>query len=87
MTARVVTRPGWLSHWIEEDTPIEGAYEPGTRVRKIATEPKDTHPIGALATVVSAVQHPTLGIAYFVEWDAHPRMAVLVVAAKLGLAS
>jgi hypothetical protein len=84
---RIVSRDGYHSSWIEEIPPPAGAYKPGTRVRKVVTEPGDTHPVGSLATVLSAVGHPELGIAYFVEWDAHPKLAVLVVAPKIAAVS
>ena len=61
------------------------AYPNGTRVTKIWSEPSDAHPIGALGTVLGSLRHPEEGIAYFIEWDASPHCAVLVVAKKLGL--
>jgi hypothetical protein len=75
--------PGWIGGHSREQVP--GAIPNGTRVRKVKTEPVDTHPIGAEATVLGsiAIEHPELGVAYFVEWDAKPKVAVLVVSWKI----
>ncbi len=82
--ATVKPQDGWVGVFTRSRAP--GAYPNGSRVEKVATEEGDTHPIGALATVLGSVcdlAQPHLGIGYFVEWDAHPRRAVLVVANKI----
>lgn len=77
---------------IEEHAGWEGAFTTdqaehalpnGSRVEKAAGEPGDAHPIGSLATVLGSVSHPSVGMAYFVEWDDMPRHAVGVSAWKL----
>jgi hypothetical protein len=60
-----------------------GAMKNGTRVRKVVSESGDAHPLGSLATVLGSLHHPTLGYAYFVEWDDRPRTATAVVGAKI----
>ena len=86
---KIITKPGWRNHWVEGQAP--GAYPNGSRVRKVMGEPGDAHPVGSLATVISSMSGEQVGldrvgIGYFVEWDASPKAAVLVVAAKLALA-
>lgn len=73
--------PGWTGGHTREEAP--GALPNGTRVRKVETEPEDAHPIGSLATVLGSVYHAVHGFGYFVEWDAKPRFAVLVIARKI----
>lgn len=72
--------PGYIGVHSREQAP--GAMPNGTRVIKVAGEPSDTHPIGARATVLGSVSTPA-NLAYFVEWDASPRHAVLVIAWKI----
>lgn len=74
-------RPGWHGNFTTREAPE--AMHNGTRVVKAASEPHDAHPEGSLGTVLGSIMHPDLGIAYFVEWDAKPKWAVLVVAWKL----
>jgi hypothetical protein len=73
--------PGWLGVHTREQAP--GAMPNGTRVRKVALDPGDAHPIGALATILGSVQHAQHGPCYFVEWDAKPRAAVFVAGFKI----
>jgi hypothetical protein len=68
--------PGWQGVHTREQA--LGALKNGTRVRKVATEPGDFHPIGSLATVLGSFSAGELGIGYFVAWDAAPHVAVLV---------
>jgi hypothetical protein len=76
--------PGWTGMHTRDEAP--GAMKNGTRVRKVKFEPGDAHPIGSLATVLGSLHHPTLGYAYFVEWDNAPRTATAVVGFKIDLA-
>lgn len=75
--------PGWVGLHTRDE--VLGAWRNGTRVIKVKTEPGDAHPLGSMATVLGSMQAPdpdrTLG--YFVEWDAKPRCAVFVMAAKI----
>jgi len=73
--------PGWRGVHTRAEAP--GAMRNGTRVRKIAKEDGDSHPIGSLATVLGSLHLPERGYGYFVEWDASPRTAVLVVEAQI----
>jgi hypothetical protein len=77
--------PGWYGLFTRHQMP--GAIRNGTRVVKVRTEAGDTHPVGSLATVLGSMGHPDVGIGYFVEWDARPRFAVLVVADKIAPAA
>lgn len=61
----------------------EAKFANGSRVEKTLLEPGDGHPLGARATVLGSIYAPGLGCAYFVEWDATPRVAVLVVEGKI----
>lgn len=79
MTPRIY--PGWTGVHTREQA--RGAIPNGTRVRKIATDAGDAHPIGALATILGSVQHPQHGVCYFVEWDAKPKTAVFVAGFKI----
>lgn len=74
-------RPGWLGGFTTMEAP--GAYRNGTRIVKATSEDHDCHPNGSLGTVLGSVLHPDLGIAYFIEWDARPKCAVLVIAFKI----
>lgn len=73
--------PGWFGMFTRHQMP--GAIRNGTRVVKVRTEARDTHPVGSLATVLGSMGHPDVGIGYFVEWDARPRWAVFVIAWKI----
>jgi hypothetical protein len=55
-----------------------GAMPNGSRVRKVASEPCDTHQDGALATVLGSMHAPGIGFGYFVAFDDHPLFAVFV---------
>ena len=75
------THAGWRGAFTRDQ--VRGALTNGSRVEKVKTEKGDSHAIGARATVIGSVRHPQLGIAYFVEWDAHPRCAVFTTAKKI----
>jgi hypothetical protein len=70
--------PGWEGLHVRDEAP--GALRNGSRVRKVRSEPRDTHQDGALATVLGSIEAPGAGdgIGYFVAWDDAPRAAVLV---------
>lgn len=76
--------PGWTGCFTREQA--ANCYPNGTRVVKIAAEREDTHPNSSRATVLGSINppgRPELGAAYFVEWDNHPGIAVLIVARKI----
>lgn len=74
--------PGWTGGFTRQQ--YAGAWPNGTRVRKIRVdEGGDIHPVGALGRVLGSVGHPTIGAAYFVEWDASPRHALFVAEKKI----
>src|SRR5262245_15908147 len=81
----MTTPPGWRMRdgvfFFEDEYP--GAMKNGTRVVKVRGDEGDTHPLGALATVVGSIGHPDVGVCYFVEWDEHPGVPVAVMAFKL----
>lgn len=62
-----------------------GAIPNGTRIVKVKVdETGDLHPVGSKGVILGSVGHPTLDdIGYFVEWDASPRVATLVVGGKI----
>ena len=60
-----------------------GAMKNGTRVVKVFAEPGDAHPLGALATGIGSMGHPSGGVGYFVIWDGEPGVPVFVMAKKL----
>lgn len=67
---------GWHGRHVRDEVP--GALRNGTRVRKVGSDPDDTHQDGAPATVLGSMSHPAVGAGYFVEFDDHPRYAVFV---------
>ncbi len=70
--------PPYLNLHTRETVP--GAWPSGTRVMKIGSTPGDVHRDGDLATVLGSVTRPLVnGLGYFVEWDSHPLVAVLVM--------
>lgn len=73
--------PGWVGMHTRDRAP--GHLPNGTRVRKVMTEPGDTHPVGSMATILGSMHHPMVGGGYFVEWDATPRHAVFVISSKI----
>jgi hypothetical protein len=83
LTPTFKNEPGWLGAFTRDEHP--DGLPNGARVRKIDSEPGDGQPDGALGTILGSLGHPDLGIAYFIEWDAIPRMAVVVVAKKVQL--
>jgi hypothetical protein len=78
-------RPGWLGGFTTMVAP--GAYPNGTRIMKATSEDHDCHPNGSPGTVLGSILHPKEGIAYFIEWDARPKCAVLVIAWKVAPAA
>lgn len=73
--------PGWFGFFTREQA--EGAIANGSRVQKIKSEHGDSHLIGECATVLGSIYVPSHGLAYFLEWDATPKTAVLVVGWKI----
>jgi hypothetical protein len=73
---------GWKGTFTTQQSPLAKIAN-GARVKKIASEDADAHPIGAMGTVLGSVGAPDLGVAYFVEFDASPRQAILVVEGNL----
>ena len=59
---------------------VPGAFEPGTPVRKINSEPDDVHPDGQLGEVLSSIEHDGV-IGYFVEFA--PGTVTFIVDSKL----
>lgn len=75
-------RPGYLSPFTDQQAP--GAWPNGTRVAKVRSdESGDLHAPGTLGTILGSIGFPKIGLAYFVEWDASPRMPTCAVANKL----
>jgi hypothetical protein len=74
-------KKGWTGQFSTHQYP--GAYPNGARIEKLLMEEGDAHAPGAKGTVLGSIGHPTIGVAYFVEWDDMPKLAVLVVATKI----
>lgn len=77
--------PGYHGLHTRDEAP--GAFPNGTRVQKVGSNSGDAHQDGALATVLGSVSDPTDGLAYFVEWDSHPRAAVMIVESRCRVVS
>lgn len=76
--------PGWYGVFTRAQ--VLGAYPNGTRVVKVAQDPGgDLNPLGATGTILGSMRHPERPdqLAYFIEWDSHPRLAVVVIDWKL----
>lgn len=73
--------PGWVGVHTRDEA--LGALPNGTRVRKTKNEPGDAHPIGSFARILGSIHVPEYGYGYFVEWEDAPRVAVMVVQAKI----
>lgn len=64
--------------------PVEGAIEPGTRVRKINSELGDFAPNGTEGVILSvAGSHPEHGTFYFVQWVIPKAPPIGVIANKV----
>jgi hypothetical protein len=68
----------------------EGALPNGTRIRKVAVDGRDAHPVGTLGTVLGSIKAPPGMPAdmpdpfgYFIEWDPTPRVAVFTRSGKI----
>jgi hypothetical protein len=73
--------PGWLGMFTTEEYP--GALRNGTVIEKATFEQGDGTPIGAKGRVLGSMGHPEIGVGYFVEWEARPRMAVFAEARQI----
>ena len=75
--------PGWRGVFTREQ--VWGAWPNGTRVVKVQQELGDGTPLGARGTVLGSMRHPARPdlLAYFIEWEALPRLAVAVMDWKL----
>ena len=76
--------PGWTGAFTRNEE--LGAIRNGLRIVKVMSEPGDTHPLGAMGTVLGSFRHPKAPaglVLYFIEWDANPRVAVAVIGNKI----
>ena len=83
MNPRIQNHEGYAGVFTREQS-IVAKYRNGSRVAKVRTEKGDTNPIGVTGIVLGSINHPDLGVGYFIEWDHFPRIAVFVVEWKLG---
>lgn len=60
-----------------------GAIPNGTRIVKTNSESGDSNPDGSMGTVLGSMHADELGLAYFIEWDRYPRVAVGTIALKI----
>ncbi len=74
--------PGYTGAFTRDQSPL-AEFENGARVAKVASDDHDRHAAGSLGTVLGSVGHPEIGVAYFVEFDASPRRAILVTSGKI----
>lgn len=78
--------PGWHGAFTRNEE--LGAWRNGTRVVKQNSEPGDSTPDGTMGTVLGSMRHPDPtwkgALAYFVEWDDKPRVAVGCMGYKVG---
>jgi hypothetical protein len=82
VTELCIKRPGWAGGYSTRQA--LGGWRNGTRVEKAAEDATgDLTKMGTLGTVLGSVMHPELGMAYFIEWDDKPKVAVLCVQWKL----
>jgi hypothetical protein len=81
MTINIKDVPGYWGAYTDDEAP--GAYRNGTRIVKDVSEAGDATLTGATGKVLGSVSARGSGIAYFVEWDDRPGVAVLVVAVKI----
>jgi hypothetical protein len=72
---------GWKGIFTTRQSPM-ATINNGARVELIASD-DDAHPPGMRGTVLGSVGTPKLGVAYFVEFDAKPREAELIVEGKI----
>jgi hypothetical protein len=72
---------GWIGPFSTRQ--VEGAIENGAKVVKIRSEKGDTHPVGSTGKVLGSISNGAM-LAYWVEWDAHPKHAIFIVGFKLG---
>lgn len=80
----IKNHPGYFGAFTTAEA--SGAYPNGTRIQKVFTEEGDSTPLGVEGTVLGSIDSGELGIAYFVEWDNKPNIAVTVMAKKIGVA-
>lgn len=78
---RFIQEPGWRGAFTRDEA--DGALPNGTAIQKVKSEPGDFNPIGARGTVLGSLRAPSLGVAYFIEWETLPRCAVVVAAWKI----
>jgi len=67
-----------------------GAFPNGSRVRKVTSDPGDTHKIGDQARVIGSVgPAPEFGgeYGYYVNWDDMPDVPVFIRGRKLALSA
>lgn len=73
---------GYTGAFSREQSPLADIPN-GARVRKIKSEDADLTPTGTEGYVLGSLGHKELGVAYYVEWDNRPRVAVAVVSWKI----
>lgn len=77
--------PGYHGAFTREQAP--GAIANGARIVKARMEEGDSTPLGTLGTVLGSMVHPDPAyygaIAYFIEWDDKPKIAVGVIEWKV----
>ena len=77
--------PGYEGAFTRDECPL-AEFKNGTRVEKVgsgAPGDNDIHKPGAVGTVLGSIGHPEVGVAYFVEFDASPRRAIMVTSGRL----
>lgn len=76
--------PGWTGAFTRYQA--DGAIPNGSAIVKCDSEEGDGTPDGTPGIVLGSMRHPEVlngAFLYFVEWAAHPRVAVACAAPKL----
>lgn len=73
--------PGYVGAFTRNEA--LGAWRNGTRLEKVKSEDGDAHELGDECAVLGSMVHQGQ-LAYFVEWDGNPGIAVACMAWKLG---
>lgn len=78
----IANEPGWTGSFTRHQDP-KASFRNGSRIKKAKQGKRDATPLGNLGTVLGSVFVPQLGVAYFVEWDWKPKVAVLITEGRI----
>lgn len=76
-----------LKRAVQSNHEAPGAWPNGSRIIKTRDHPSDTHPPGALGTVLASMgPAPGNFYGYFVAWDSEPDVHVFISSTAIALA-